>query len=218
VRLAAALVAVALICVGIGWLVFQRPADKEPSAEGTKGGEERQAANTKDAGQTPVGASEKKEPERRSDPPSPPAPIKPVQQKQPEPAPKPEPKPELPPMPRPNPKPPVKEDPPPPQPKPKPAEETKPGVSFAQHVQPIFEARCVLCHNPKKQRGGLDVTTVAALLKGGDTGPALVPGSLDKSILWDSIDTDTMPKVGQKLTAAEKKIIRDWILTAKKSP
>jgi pSer/pThr/pTyr-binding forkhead associated (FHA) protein len=221
VRLVMALVALALICVGIGWLVFQPSADKDKGSntEGTNSGEERQTAATKGAGKPDGAARDKKEPERRSEP-KPPLPAKPAQQKQPEPAPKPATKPEPPPMPKPEPKAPVKQDPPPPPPppKPKPAEGSKPLVSFTQHVLPIFQARCVLCHNAAKQRGGLDVTTVAALLKGGDNGPALVPGSLDKGTLWESIDTDQMPKVGEKLTAAEKKIIRDWILSAKKSP
>lgn len=91
-------------------------------------------------------------------------------------------------------------------------------MDFAQQVQPIFQARCLFCHNPTRQKGGLDVTTLATLFKGGDNGPAVVPGNLEKGTLWESLDTDRMPRGSKKLTEAEKQVIRDWILTARKDP
>ncbi len=58
---------------------------------------------------------------------------------------------------------------------------------FTSKVKPLMDSRCVSCHGPDKQKGGLRMDSRAALLKGGDTGPALVPGkpaaSLDSQFL-----------------------------------
>ncbi|HZT82790.1 MAG TPA: c-type cytochrome domain-containing protein [Gemmataceae bacterium] len=97
-----------------------------------------------------------------------------------------------------------------PQPTPQPAPMPG-GLTFTKNILPLFEAKCVSCHGGGKKKGGLDVRTVAALLKGGENGPALVPGNLEKSSLWDSIDTNRMPPGRNKLTPAEKKLIHDWI-------
>ena len=83
--------------------------------------------------------------------------------------------------------------------------------SFEKTVLPIFEAKCFNCHGDKRQRGGLDLRTKAAILKGGENGASLKPGSLKDSILWEKIRTDEMPEGKVKLTAAEKETIRRWI-------
>ncbi len=87
-------------------------------------------------------------------------------------------------------------------------------VTFQNDILPIFQAKCVSCHGAdrKKIKGGLDVRTVASLLRGGDSGPALVRGDPDKSLLWDSVSTNQMPPGKAKLTANEKAKIRQWIL------
>jgi hypothetical protein len=95
-------------------------------------------------------------------------------------------------------------------------EETKPaaGVTFQKDVLPVFETRCISCHGGGRKRGGLDMRTVAALLKGGDKGPALVLGAPDRSPVWTTIDGGRMPPgKNVKLTAAEKTLVRDWIST-----
>ncbi len=47
---------------------------------------------------------------------------------------------------------------------------------FEKKVRPLLVERCQECHGPTKQRGGLRLDSRAAVLKGGDNGPALVPG------------------------------------------
>jgi hypothetical protein len=54
---------------------------------------------------------------------------------------------------------------------------------FETRVRPVLEKNCLLCHGGAKIRGGLEVTSRAALLKGGEHGPALVPGVPDRSLL-----------------------------------
>src|SRR5690349_17030641 len=47
---------------------------------------------------------------------------------------------------------------------------------FIESVRPLLSSRCVSCHGPEKAEGGLRLDSRAAALKGGDSGPALVPG------------------------------------------
>src|SRR6185312_12155585 len=84
-------------------------------------------------------------------------------------------------------------------------------LSFEKSVLPIFQAKCLNCHGEKRQKGGLDLRVKSAILKGGESGSALKPGSLKGSILWEKIRTDEMPEGEKKLTAAEKDTIRKWI-------
>jgi hypothetical protein len=85
-------------------------------------------------------------------------------------------------------------------------------ISFAKDIWPIFEAKCAACHGKDKRNGSLDVRTVAAIRNGGDSGPGLVPGMPEKSLLWDDISTDRMPpRARDRLTKAEKELVRHWI-------
>ena len=83
--------------------------------------------------------------------------------------------------------------------------------SFEKTVLPIFQAKCFSCHGAKKQKAGLDMRSRAGMLKGGESGPALVAGDASKSLLWELIDADKMPQGKDKLTAAEKATVRRWI-------
>ena len=61
---------------------------------------------------------------------------------------------------------------------------------FDDSVQPLLKANCMKCHgdNPKKLKGELDLRTRGAALKGGDTGPAAVPGKPKESLLVQAIN------------------------------
>src|SRR5687767_4051296 len=54
---------------------------------------------------------------------------------------------------------------------------------FEAKVRPILVEHCQKCHGEKKQRGGLRLDFKAAWEQGGDSGPAIVPGKADKSLL-----------------------------------
>jgi mono/diheme cytochrome c family protein len=84
---------------------------------------------------------------------------------------------------------------------------------FADGVAPLLRLRCVACHNPAKKRGGLDLTTRAGLLAGGDKGAAVKPGAAGDSPLVDAVSgaEARMPKKGPKLTADEVGALRRWI-------
>lgn len=81
-----------------------------------------------------------------------------------------------------------------------------------QHIQTIFQSKCANCHSMKKQKGGLDLSTLAKVMKGGESGPAIVAGKPIDSPLWDALDMDRMPPDKKKrLTATEKEQVKRWI-------
>ncbi|HJT77329.1 MAG TPA: PSD1 and planctomycete cytochrome C domain-containing protein, partial [Gemmataceae bacterium] len=82
---------------------------------------------------------------------------------------------------------------------------------FEKDVLPIFRADCLRCHGGAKQKAGLDLRSRGALLKGGDSGPAVAPGSAERSELWVRVAADKMPPGKHKLSEAEKALIRAWI-------
>jgi hypothetical protein len=87
---------------------------------------------------------------------------------------------------------------------------------FEKKVRPVLFRRCQECHSTraKKKRGGLLLDSRAAILRGGDTGPAVVPGRPAKSLLVQAIrhehDTVSMPPSG-KLPAAEVAVLQEWV-------
>ncbi len=88
----------------------------------------------------------------------------------------------------------------------------KPAVPlFEKDVLPVFQARCLRCHGTKVQKAGLDVRSKAALLEGGESGPAISPGSAEKSLLWVKVAGNQMPPGKDKLTEAEKVLLRTWL-------
>src|SRR4051794_40809141 len=76
---------------------------------------------------------------------------------------------------------------------------------FAERVSPLLQKRCLACHDGAKKRGGLDLSTRAGALRGGDSGPALVPGAATKSLLIQMVrgPKARMPRAGPKLDARE---------------
>src|SRR5262249_17485287 len=58
---------------------------------------------------------------------------------------------------------------------------------FELKIRPVLAGTCLPCHGGKKLSHGLRVDSRAALLKGGDSGPALVPGDPEKSLLIQAI-------------------------------
>src|ERR1019366_4661954 len=68
---------------------------------------------------------------------------------------------------------------------------------FETKVRPILVENCFECHGEKKERGGLRLDSLAAMLEGGDQGAAIVAGHPEKSLLVKAIshqDKLKMPK------------------------
>ncbi|MEY3276282.1 MAG: hypothetical protein RL153_1549 [Verrucomicrobiota bacterium] len=87
------------------------------------------------------------------------------------------------------------------------------GALWRWHVQPILDVHCVKCHGPIERKGGLELDTPQAVLKGGDEGAVVVPGEPAKSRLYQYLAPDADPHMPPKkqLGDAEISKIRAWI-------
>lgn len=87
-------------------------------------------------------------------------------------------------------------------------------VSFSKQIRPIFENSCWKCHGAAMQLGRLDLRTRESALKGGERGPAIVPGNSSDSRmlrLIAGLEKPAMPMDGTKLTPEQISAIKDWI-------
>ncbi|MFN4259708.1 MAG: DUF1549 domain-containing protein [Gemmataceae bacterium] len=89
---------------------------------------------------------------------------------------------------------------------------TEPARFFENRVRPLLVEHCHKCHGPDKQRGGLRLDSRSALLEGGDTGPAIVPGQPAESLLIQAIRHEglEMPPSGQ-LPEADIATLTAWV-------
>lgn len=83
---------------------------------------------------------------------------------------------------------------------------------FETQLRPILATQCVKCHGEHKQEGGLRLDTRDAILKGGDSGPAVVPSHADQSLLMEAVRYESfeMPP-GGKLRDKEIRQLQRWI-------
>ena len=87
---------------------------------------------------------------------------------------------------------------------------------FESKVRPVLAEHCYQCHSAqsKSLKGGLRLDITDGLRKGGDTGPAVVPGDLEASLLLKAITYDDdilkMPPKG-KLPAAAIATLTQWV-------
>ncbi len=84
---------------------------------------------------------------------------------------------------------------------------------FRTIVAPILEKRCVHCHGDDTPKGGLSVTSLAALVRGGESGSAVELGKPGESLLIEKISgaKPEMPQKGQPLTKEQVASLRQWI-------
>ncbi len=85
---------------------------------------------------------------------------------------------------------------------------------FETQVRPVLAEHCVGCHGPEKQKAGLRLDSRAAALAGGETGPAVVPGKVEESLLVGAIrhadDGLKMPPK-QKLADTQVADLTRWV-------
>lgn len=83
---------------------------------------------------------------------------------------------------------------------------------FEKQVRPLLAEHCFRCHGPKQQKSGLRVDHISSLLTGGDSGPAVVPGRPDESLLIDAVRYNSleMPPDG-KLNDAQIEVLSRWV-------
>lgn len=94
---------------------------------------------------------------------------------------------------------------------------SKPRIDFVKHIQPILEQNCVACHKADNAEADLDLTTRAAAMAGGASGPALIPFSIESLLLTSTMlpadDDALMPPTDSNGPLAKESIerLRLWI-------
>lgn len=89
---------------------------------------------------------------------------------------------------------------------------------FLDVVSPMLSDYCVSCHNPGKSKGDLVLSSYDRIIKGGENGPGVVVGDLDKSELFRRVTLpenhdDFMPPDGKKpFSEEQKKLLELWIM------
>src|SRR5690242_4658150 len=85
---------------------------------------------------------------------------------------------------------------------------------FEAQVRPTLAEHCFKCHGPDKQKANLRLDTYASILAGGDSGPAVVPGNLEESLLIEAIShEDELLKMppSKKLDAPRIAALTKWV-------
>ena len=86
--------------------------------------------------------------------------------------------------------------------------------NFQDDIVPVFEQSCNSCHNPDRARGGLDLTSINAILAGGSSGEVSLPGDPDGSLLYllpARLQEPHMPPRGEKIEKSQLLLIKNWI-------
>ena len=96
------------------------------------------------------------------------------------------------------------------------AEKGSGGATFAS-VASVASSNCMPCHGAQRHKGGLDLTSYAGIMKGGDDGQVVKPGDPDNSLIVKLVKGDSknpdikqMPP-GKQLSAPDIQTISDWI-------
>jgi mono/diheme cytochrome c family protein/cytochrome c553 len=85
---------------------------------------------------------------------------------------------------------------------------------FEREVRPVLVKNCYECHGPKKEHNGLRLDSRAAVLKGGDSGPAVAPGKPDESLLIGAVKHESFempPEPSPPLSAQEISALETWV-------
>lgn len=95
-------------------------------------------------------------------------------------------------------------------------------VDFARDIFPIFQERCFTCHGPQKQKNNLRLDAANIVMAGGASGPAVIAGKADQSLLLQRIlgqgSEQQMPAEGKPLTGRQAGLIKAWIDQGAKWP
>ncbi|MEX0312931.1 MAG: chitobiase/beta-hexosaminidase C-terminal domain-containing protein, partial [Allomuricauda sp.] len=88
---------------------------------------------------------------------------------------------------------------------------------FVTMVQPILKSKCASCHNPDKHKGGLDLSSLSTIEKGGDNGPLWLANNVEESAiikraLLPITHEEHMPPEGKtQLSTQNLSLLKAWI-------
>jgi hypothetical protein len=94
---------------------------------------------------------------------------------------------------------------------------------FEKHVRPLLVEHCYACHSAdaKKLKGGLRLDTRQGLRQGGDSGPAVVPGKPDESLLVKavrSVDPELQMPPKSRLAPGAIDVLVRWVTMGAPDP
>lgn len=94
-------------------------------------------------------------------------------------------------------------------------------VNYLRDIKPVLKARCWACHGSLKQEAGLRLDSGQLIRQGGDSGPAVVEGEPQQSLLLQRVTAEPderMPPEGDPLSPEETKLLRAWVAFGAHSP
>ena len=90
-----------------------------------------------------------------------------------------------------------------------------PDVFWTNRVEPLLDKQCLKCHAGVRQQGGLDLRSLDTILRGGGSGPAVIPGKPAESRIVQFIaaksDMHMPPDPKKQLSAEEIALLKTWI-------
>lgn len=89
-------------------------------------------------------------------------------------------------------------------------------VNFVEHIKPIFEAKCAMCHNRSALPGRMSLANRKEAEATGALGTFIIPGQPRQSLLANNLGSahasiKAMPPVGERITPEELTVLRKWI-------
>lgn len=81
---------------------------------------------------------------------------------------------------------------------------------FVNHIEGLLARHCLECHDATTAEGDLDLSQKMTAFRDPDL---IIPGSPEKSILWEVVASDEMPEKRSPLSAREKSLLREWLET-----
>lgn len=96
-----------------------------------------------------------------------------------------------------------------------------PAEFFEKRIRPLLIEHCTECHGADKQKGSLRLDHRAGWKAGGDSGPSIIPGKIEESLLWKVVsyeDRDLKMPPKKKLSAAALEDLKTWIASGAHDP
>lgn len=95
-------------------------------------------------------------------------------------------------------------------------------VDYLREIKPILRQHCVVCHGAKVTKAKLRLDTAAGALKGGSSGPSVIPGKASESFLIDAVKgingIERMPLKASALSPRQIELLTAWINQGAKAP
>ena len=90
-----------------------------------------------------------------------------------------------------------------------------PDEYWINRVEPLLDKYCLKCHAGVRQQGGLDLRSLETILRGGNRGPALIPGKPDESRIVEFVqpkaESHMPPDPKKQLSAQEIAVLKNWV-------